>query len=449
MNFELLLYYYLNIIIVFLFQLIIAEFLFCFRLKKRNNFVLRLIVGAVGVFVIGFVLSIIFYYIGFTIFGRIFVNLLLFGLSFVYLTVCFKEKILTLIFCAIAGYTLQNLAYQICSIFWNYGIQNSWFDSLIISVGIQHIMLAYYICIFPIFIAVCVCFYFLVSKRIAEISVSNINIIRIVVISISTFVVVALLNALNDYYQSESLHLFIISSCFASVCCIFILCYQGGFLDRQKMANELEISERLKALERKQLEVSRETIDLINIKCHDMRHQIRELQMNSSAESNREALREIENTINIYDSKVQSGNETLDVLITEKSLLCVQRKIQLTCMIDGSRLNFISPPDMYALFGNIIENAIEAVSQIEDENKRIIEFTIKNKNDLVFVQVSNYFKGELQFVNGLPVTSKDDVNYHGFGTKSIKAYTKKYRGEVSFSVDDDVFNVAIVFPINK
>jgi sensor histidine kinase regulating citrate/malate metabolism len=65
-------------------------------------------------------------------------------------------------------------------------------------------------------------------------------------------------------------------------------------------------------------------------------------------------------------------NDTLDIIITEKCLLCEKENITLTCIADGEKISFISVTDLYSLLGNAIDNAIEAVLQFEDQDKRSI-----------------------------------------------------------------------------
>ena len=55
-----------------------------------------------------------------------------------------------------------------------------------------------------------------------------------------------------------------------------------------------------------------------------------------------------------------TGNHALDVILTEKSLICKQKEIKLTCMADGKQLAFMQTTDLYSIFGNLLNNSIEA-----------------------------------------------------------------------------------------
>jgi sensor histidine kinase regulating citrate/malate metabolism len=149
----------------------------------------------------------------------------------------------------------------------------------------------------------------------------------------------------------------------------------------------------------------------------------------------------------MYDTRIQTGNRLLNVLLTEKSLYCQQKGITLSCMADGSKLSFIEDGDLYCLFGNIIDNALEAVNCIEQRESRVINIVVKSKNDMLVIQEENYFNGNLNFKDGLPVTTKSDKNYHGFGMSSIRMITRKYEGELSISQNANIFHLNIVMPI--
>lgn len=192
--------------------------------------------------------------------------------------------------------------------------------------------------------------------------------------------------------------------------------------------------------------VAADYIMLLNLKCHDLKHQIREYTQKRTMDE--EYIKDLENIVNIYDSPVKTGNEALDLILTEKSLLCRKNNITLTCFADCSRLGFISNADLYALFGNIVDNAMEAVTKIEDEAKREISITVKNVNSFISIEVENYYSGEMQLdETGMPVTTKKNKNYHGYGLKSVSVIVEKYGGDLKISVDSHIFSLYILFPV--
>ena len=226
------------------------------------------------------------------------------------------------------------------------------------------------------------------------------------------------------------------------ICSSAMLGLQFSLLVQHDLTNEIQIISQMWRKDRDQYRISRETIELINRKCHDMRFQIRSIGRNANVMP--AALHDMEKSIRIYDSLYQTGCRALDIILTEKSLLCQPNGITITCVADAAQLNFLSDTDIYSLFGNILENAIHAVSSL-GEDSRTIDLVIRQYGDFLSINAHNYYSGEIRLLNGLPVTTSGDPNYHGFGVKSIAAIVQKYDGTVSFKADGGIFNVNILF----
>ena len=114
-------------------------------------------------------------------------------------------------------------------------------------------------------------------------------------------------------------------------------------------------------------------------------------------------------------------------------------------MIDGEKLSFLEEGDLYCLFGNLVDNALEAVKDIEEPERRVVNLVVKQKDGLLLVQEENYFDGTLVFRDGLPVTTKEDKDYHGFGMRSLRLIARKYGGELTAFAKGDVFHLNIIF----
>ena len=163
--------------------------------------------------------------------------------------------------------------------------------------------------------------------------------------------------------------------------------------------------------------MSKENIELINIKCHDIKNQIAML----GSHVPEDEIRDLEKAINIYDTALRTGNEALDVLLMEKFMLCENKNIRLDCMIWGEGLSFMKQSDIYSLFGNAIDNAIEAVDKLSDVEKRCISVKGRADKGMFVIHIENFYEGDISFDSGLPQTTKKDKRYHGFGMKSIPA----------------------------
>ncbi len=193
-----------------------------------------------------------------------------------------------------------------------------------------------------------------------------------------------------------------------------------------------------------QYEFSRENIEMINRKAHDLKHQIRALEQVSD-EERRQQLRQTRKAIDFYDAVVKTGNEALDTLLTEKSVYCSNRSIRLSCTVSTKQLEKIGVVDLYTLLGNAIDNAIESVDRLEEE-KRVISLTIRDQGKMLYLQVDNYYEGVIEMEEGLPLTTKEDKDNHGYGVKSMRMIVERYRGTMRINTDGQIFSLQILIP---
>lgn len=93
--------------------------------------------------------------------------------------------------------------------------------------------------------------------------------------------------------------------------------------------------------QRQQYQVARQNVQIINKRCHELKVQIANLRKLSPEEVPQERIDEAECAARLYDANRNTGNEVLDVVLTEKSLLCESRGIQLNAVANGSCLGFL------------------------------------------------------------------------------------------------------------
>ena len=226
----------------------------------------------------------------------------------------------------------------------------------------------------------------------------------------------------------------------------FILYLQNELFKKSVMRQELAVMNLLWKKEQEQYELAKENIALINQKCHDLKHQIRAIR-NASKEDMEQYLAEMEDSIHIYEAIVKTGNEVLDTILTEKSLYCKDRGIVVSCVADGSQMDFINTVDLYAILGNALDNAIEAVEKFKHQEKRQIDVLIYRQQNFLVMNIVNPIKGNLTYEEELPVSTKGDDRFHGFGLRSMRYLVKKYDGYLTVSEEDGCFSLKILIPI--
>ena len=187
-------------------------------------------------------------------------------------------------------------------------------------------------------------------------------------------------------------------------------------------------------------------IQAMNIKAHDLRHQIRTLETGSVVTP--EVISELTETVQNYESYIKTGNDTLDVLLTEAALRCERAGIEADFRVDGACLGFLSPADLNALFGNAIDNAVEYLSALPEDDRLL--WVMGGRTDgFIRLRFENRLLSPVDLKNGIPRTTKADTLSHGFGTQSILSIARKYGGSASFSAEDEVFTACVVLPIRE
>ncbi|MGN0805959.1 MAG: GHKL domain-containing protein, partial [Candidatus Coproplasma sp.] len=221
---------------------------------------------------------------------------------------------------------------------------------------------------------------------------------------------------------------------------LFFLFYQSKYLNLREENIKLQY---IMEQQKEQFNIAKLNIDQINVKAHDLKHFV-EIFKNSGGVLD-PVLNELSNVTKEYDNMFDTGNKALDVTLTEKCRSFVNNSVEFSVIADGSCISFMSDIDVYVLFGNLIDNAREAVSDIQDESNRIIGLYLRRKDKFISLHVENTFFNKPQFENGLPKTSKIDKENHGFGTKSIQMIVEKYGGNMIMDCNDKLFTVDITF----
>ena len=199
-----------------------------------------------------------------------------------------------------------------------------------------------------------------------------------------------------------------------------------------------------------QYQQSKESIDLINYKYHDLKHQIAVLRAEQDPERRNAFLNQMEEEIHQYEVQNKTGNQVVDTILTSKNVICEQFGISMNCVADGMLLDFMDTMDICSILGNALDNAIECEKQIPDPEKRLIHVAIFGQKNFVILRFENYFDGRLEIKEGIPVTTKTKKKeFHGFGIRSIKYVVDKYDGAVSISQNENWFELKILIPMKK
>ena len=266
----------------------------------------------------------------------------------------------------------------------------------------------------------------------------------IAVLSVSVILTVNLLVCISRTFEGANLLLSITIKCFAITLFMVILVLCSGILTQSEKNRQMEILQHLWKQDQAQYESVKASMDAISMKCHDLKHVFNRIE----GKLNQEELAQLQSAIAMYDSRVETGNDVLNVVLSEKNLVCSKHGIQFSVMMDGSLLTFLPPVQTYTVFGNLMDNAIEAVQKVPAEN-RIISLSCQRTPAGIEIEESNYFNRSAAPPADSIRTTKADVARHGFGIKSIQYIAQQYGGTVETTMQEDMFFLRIFFPTQK
>lgn len=409
-------------------QLFLAELVFCSVLKRRSHFFGRIALFAVLFCIVPYALD--FYNLPWLSFGWFsFSFLLVWLLSLFFIWFCFDISWKNALFFGSSGYIAQHFGHCVAmGIVGIFSLEN---DLLCRGIRMASLAITY------------VAFYFFFARRIRKgeyVALENRSLIAV------SFLTVLMVYALNLWATNLNGHFNVVIRIYAAMCCIFLLCIQFGIFERSRLQLEKKEIESILQQQAKQLQISKDTMETINLFCHDVGRSLSRLSDSEADETEFSGLRK---AIVNYQNEVKTGCDTLDVILTEKNLLCERYGIHFSYTVDGEKLSFLAPIDIYSIFENALNNAMESVVKTENVDARIISLSVCAKNEFLCIGVENFCAEAPLFENGLPVTTKGDTSLHGFGTRSIQYITEKYGGNLFMSAGNDMFYLKIIIPLPK
>lgn len=350
---------------------------------------------------------------------------------------CFSADFWVGLFCTTVGYCMQHMTKVLSDLIGIFiGIDQWWMKAVVLT-------LVTVICYWLIYV-------FVLKRRRGEYySVDSAlqTIMSVAVILLSMVFYLVSMRLIRGTEKTEITS--VIIKMFSFMIALETFFFEFGLLFKRKMTEENKAIMHLLAKESQQYQMDREKMERINIKCHDLKEHIAYLKELPASGDREKYINDLQQDVSNLGQMIKTGNSVLDMLLSEKQLICEQNKIKLSFMVDGDNLKVMEGLDIYSLFGNAINNAIEYLKSLEDEEKRLLTVKVYVRNQFLCVNFENYFEGEIQLEDDLPRTTKTNRDYHGFGLKSMKHIVDKYRGEMVIDYSGRVFSIGITIPIMK
>ena len=180
---------------------------------------------------------------------------------------------------------------------------------------------------------------------------------------------------------------------------------------------------------------------------HDTKHHflvVQEYLKNEEYENLQKYIKQISDEFQRTVPKVYTGIKILDFILEQKRV--VAQKSGIRYEIDSMLLTGIptTEQETCALFGNLLDNAIEACCLVETEEKWI-EIQINQSNQLLSIEVLNTFEIPCIRKQGVFETIKEERSVHGYGIKSMRRIVDKHQGLITYEEKEKIFITKITF----
>ena len=175
---------------------------------------------------------------------------------------------------------------------------------------------------------------------------------------------------------------------------------------------------------------------------HDLKNHLLVMESRQNTEETRRMAETLRSQIADYENYVHTGNEFLDIILKDKAAKAREKQIDFSAMVDSHGIDFMEPLDISTIFGNAIDNAIEASENLP-EYKRLITVKAERVRDMLLITIENNTQPGNHLTEG---TTKKDRFVHGFGIPNIKKAVEKYGGQCSFQQEERVYRLKILIP---
>ena len=177
---------------------------------------------------------------------------------------------------------------------------------------------------------------------------------------------------------------------------------------------------------------------------HDMKNHLLVLQRQINSPETAEMVEKLQSQVAMYGDYEHTGNDILDIILKEKSETAREKHIALSVTADLNGVDFIEPLDVSTIFGNGLDNAIEASEKLPEEQRAILVKAGRVQN-FFSVLIENSCLQNREYTKQR--TTKSDDFLHGFGISNMRKAAEKYDGQLTIKCENEKFTLKILIPI--
>ena len=230
--------------------------------------------------------------------------------------------------------------------------------------------------------------------------------------------------------------------------CIGIFIYYQNLAENEAKVKELENEQQFYNLNNAYLEVLQHQNDELQMHFHDTKNHYLALSGFDTVDEVKEYISKIYPDLESKTIVNVSSNKIINLILSKYIVLCNKQGIKLSYELQTANLNYIDDSELSIILNNVMDNAVEAASQ---SGEKQIQLSIRHINNMDLLSVINSCDTSPNVKGNRLITTKENSNGHGFGTRIIKKHAALNNAtyEWSYDKEEKQFHTNIIFNPEK
>lgn len=228
---------------------------------------------------------------------------------------------------------------------------------------------------------------------------------------------------------------------------LYAMIYHIRHSMQQKHLTEIELSMQ-ETYEKTQMKLKMD--EEISRIYHDLKHQLAAMDLSELSvdkDRRKELADQLMDHVSQFEYVSDSGNTLLDSLLNHKIKATREKGITLELFMETENYDFLDSIDMCSIFGNILDNAIEAADRVRSGERRWIQIKSAVIQGVWILKAENSFSVPPLIENEKYISSKDGPKRNGIGISSIRYCVSKYGGKTEIFTEGNVFTIKVMVPV--
>ncbi len=179
---------------------------------------------------------------------------------------------------------------------------------------------------------------------------------------------------------------------------------------------------------------------------HDMKNHLLVLEHQAASPGTAEMVEKLQMEMAAYEDYIHTGSDILDIILKEKGEIAREKQIAFSVAAHMEGMDFIEPLDISTIFGNGLDNALEASEKLS-EDQRVILVKAGKVREFFSILIENNCLEE-DGASGMR-TAKEDGFLHGFGIPNMEKAAGKYGGQLTVKCEKGKFTLKILIPVPR